>query len=81
MMSVNWKQLVKNAQNSAIEQISGKQVIDKFLKKCDTLHLDNKQKVKLLQKVIIEAGAAIDRLSDDQDDDDLIEIEKNDDHE
>lgn len=62
---MNWREIVDNAKERAVDNMDTKAVIAKFLAKCDTLHLSDQQKIKLLQKIIIEAGAQIDALQKD----------------
>lgn len=62
---MNWREIVDNAKEHAVDNMDTKSVITKFLAKCDTLHLSDQQKIKLLQKIVIEAGAQIDVLQKD----------------
>lgn len=62
---MNWREIVDNAKEHAVDNMDTKSVITKFLAKCDTLHLSDQQKIKLLQKIVIEVGAQIDALQKD----------------
>lgn len=45
---MNWREIVDNAKERAVDTMDTKSVITKFLGKCDTLHLSDQQKIKLL---------------------------------
>lgn len=41
---MNWREIVDNAKERAVDTMDTKSVITKFLGKCDTLHLSDQQK-------------------------------------